>query len=183
MLTAPFFRARATATKAATAAAVLLASAAALSGCAGQPAPHAAAAQISVGMPSASAALDVTTLNGERPPGRLARLVDTTIMLDTVDVHGQRIVVEKGVRKAGTRVGIHVHQYGGHTRVVSGEITRFFEGPAPQKKPAGTRYYKPPPVMMGAAHPPREDAVLIDTFLLPPGKPTITIREPGFPPR
>ena len=174
MLTHPFFHSRIAA------AAVVLASAAALGGCAatqhtGQPAPHLAA--------SASAALDVTTLNGERPPGRLARLVDAITMLDTVDVNGQRIVVEKGIRKAGTRVGIHVHEYGGHTCVLSGEITGFMEGHAPQKWPAGTCYYMPPDMLMAAANLGTEDVELIDTFLLPPGKPTITIREPGFPSR
>jgi hypothetical protein len=52
----------------------------------------------------ARTARDVTTINGERPSGRLARLVGSITMLDTVDVNGQRIVVEEGVRKADTRV-------------------------------------------------------------------------------
>ena len=101
MLTTPLLRSRTAA------AALVLVSAAALGGCAAhrQHAHHAHPAAA-----SASAALDVTTLNGERPPGRLARLVNSTTMLDTIDVNGQRIVVEKGTRKAGTRVGIHVHE-------------------------------------------------------------------------
>ena len=41
----------------------------------------------------------------------------------------------------------------------------------------------PPNVLMAAANLGSEDVVLIDTFILPPGKPTITIREPGFPAR
>jgi hypothetical protein len=158
-------------------AALALTGAVALGGCA---APHEGmAAHHSTSM--TSTALDVTMLNGERPPGRLARLVDSIIMLDTVDVNGQRMVVEKGVRKAGTRVGIHVHEYGGHTCVISGEITGFMEGHAPKKWPAGTCYYMPPAMLMAAANLGTEDVVLIDTFILPPGKPTITIREPGFP--
>ena len=180
MLTNPLFHSRITA------AAVVLATAAALGGCAatqhtGQPAQHSAASANASA--STSTALDVTTLNGERPPGRLARLVDAITMLDTVDVNGQRIVVEKGIRKAGTRVGIHVHEYGGHTCVLSGEITGFMQGHAPQKWPAGTCYYMPPNMLMAAANLGTEDVELIDTFLLPPGKPTITIREPGFPSR
>lgn len=127
-----------------------------------------------------SSELNVTTLNGERPPGRLARLVDVKTLLDTIDVNGKRIVVDKGVRKAGTRVGIHVHDYGGHTCVVSGEITGFMEGYPPTQWPAGTCYYMPPHRLMAAANLGTEDAVLIDTFILPPGAPTITIREPGF---
>ena len=171
MLTVPFFHSRRAA------ALLVLASAAALGGCAahhGGQSAHPPAAH-------ASAALDVTLLNGERPPGQLARLVDAITMLDTVDVNGQRIVVEKGTRKAGTRVGIHVHEYGGHTCVLSGEITGFMEGHAPKKWPAGTCYYMPPDMLMAAANLGTEDVVLIDTFILPPGKPTITIREPGFP--
>lgn len=125
----------------------------------------------------------ISTINGERLPARMARLVDSSTMLDTVDVNGQRIVVEKGVRKAGTRVGIHVHEYGGHTCVLSGEITGFMEGHAPHKWPVGTCYYMPPNVPMAAANLGTEDAVLVDTFILPPGKPTITILEPGFPQR
>jgi hypothetical protein len=172
MLTTPLLRSRTAA------AALMLVSAAALGGCAAhrQHAHHAHPAAA-----SASAALDVTTLNGERPPGRLARLVNSTTMLDTIDVNGQRIVVEKGTRKAGTRVGIHVHEYGGHTCVLSGEITGFMEGHAPKKWPAGTCYYMPPNMLMAAANLGTEDVELIDTFILPPGKPTITIREPGFP--
>jgi quercetin dioxygenase-like cupin family protein len=148
--------------------ALLLACAAALGGCATAPAPQ---------------AQDVTTINGQPVPGRMARLVDAVTMLDTIDVNGQRIAVEKGVRKAGTRVGIHVHEYGGHTCVLTGEITGFMEGHAPHKWPAGTCYYMPPNVLMAAANLGSEDVVLIDTFILPPGKPTITIREPGFPAR
>lgn len=128
-------------------------------------------------------AQSISTINGERLPARMARLVDSSTMLDTVDVNGQRIVVEKGVRKAGTRVGIHVHEYGGHTCVLSGEITGFMEGHAPHKWPAGTCYYMPPNVPMAAANLGTEDVVLVDTFILPPGKPTITILEPGFPER
>lgn len=173
MLIARFFHSRRAA------AVLLLASTAALGGCAahhGGQSAHPSAAST-----SASAALDVTMLNGERPPGQLARLVDAITMLDAVDVNGQRIVVEKGTRKAGTRVGIHVHEYGGHTCVLSGEITGFMEGHAPKKWPAGTCYYMPPDMLMAAANLGAEDVVLIDTFILPPGKPTITILEPGFP--
>lgn len=133
--------------------------------------------------PSVSTELNVTRINGERPPGRLERLVNVTTMLDTIDSNGQRILVERGVRKAGTRVAIHVHEYGGHTCVLSGEITDFIEGHPPKRFPAGTCYYMPPNLLMTAANLGSEDAVLIDTFILPPGKPPMTIREPGYPAR
>ncbi len=123
----------------------------------------------------------ITTINGEIPPGSLLPLQNTTTMLDTIDSEGKRLVVKKGIRKAGTRVGIHVHKYGGHTCVLSGEITDFIEGVETQKYPTGTCYYMPPNVFMSAANLGSEDAVLIDTFILPIGQPEITICEPGYP--
>ena len=150
---------------------------AALLGCDITKSPHTNA------QPSMSAELDVTQINRERPPGRLERLVDVTTMLDTLDSNGQRILVERGVRKAGTRVAIHVHEYGGHTCVLSGEITDFVEGRPPKKFRAGTCYYMPPNVLMTAANLSNEDAVVIDTFILPPGRFPTTIREPGYPAR
>lgn len=156
--------------------AMALAGASLLSGCAAHHGMHHANSAAST-----SSELDITTINGQRPPGRLERLVDVKKMMDTVDVNGNRMLVERGVRKAGTRVAIHVHQYGGHTCVMSGEITDFMEGHPPSKWPAGTCYYMPPNLLMTAANLGTEDAVLIDTFILPPGAPTITIREPGYP--
>lgn len=123
----------------------------------------------------------LTTINGSVPEGELLPLQDTTTMIDTIDSNGLRLVVTKGVRKAGTRVGIHVHKHGGHTCVLSGEITDFVEGLEPQTYSAGTCYYMPPNVPMSAANLGQEDAVLIDTFNLPPGEPTISILEPNYP--
>ena len=121
-----------------------------------------------------------TTINGETPPGELARLVDVTTMLDTVNAEGERLLVVRGVRKAGTRVGIHVHQWGGHTCVLSGTITDFVEGREPSTFPAGTCYYMPPNTPMSAANLGDDDAVLIDTFVLPVDGEPITILEPGY---
>ena len=121
-----------------------------------------------------------TTINGETPPGELARLVDVTTMLDTVNAEGERLLVVRGVRKAGTRVGIHVHQWGGHTCVLSGTTTDFVEGREPSTFPAGTCYYMPPNTPMSAANLGDEDAVLIDTFVLPVDGEPITILEPGY---
>lgn len=140
-----------------------------------------AKSQHSQAQPSISSELNVNQINGEWPPGRLERLVDATIMLDTINSDGQRILVERGVRKAETRVAIHTHEYGGHTCVLSGEITNFMEGHPPKKSPAGICYYMPPNLLMTAANLGSEDAVLIDTFILPPGKSPITIRELGYP--
>lgn len=80
-----------------------------------------------------------------------------------------------------TRVGIHVHQYGGYTCVIKGVITLFVEGKDPQLSQAGKCYYMPPNVAMAAANLGSEDAILIDNFILPPGEDFITIIEPGAP--
>lgn len=126
---------------------------------------------------SADVPAEVNTINGQVPPGTVADLVDTSTMLDTIDANGLRLVIFKGTRKAGTRVGIHIHDYGGHTCVLSGEITDFVEGQEPKKYPAGKCYYMPPKTPMSAANLGSVDAVLIDTFNLPPGAPTINIIE------
>ncbi|MCL7407266.1 cupin domain-containing protein [Paradonghicola geojensis] len=123
----------------------------------------------------------VREINGYSPPGELKPLQNEITMIDTIDVNGNRLVVMKGVREAGTRVGIHVHEYGGHTCVLSGTITDFVEGKAPMLFKAGQCYYMPPNVPMTATNLGSEDAILIDTFIVPPGKPLITILEPGYP--
>lgn len=123
----------------------------------------------------------ITEINGQTPPGVLLPLQDTSVMLDTLDSTGKRVVVTKGTRKAGTRVGIHIHKYGGHTCVLSGVITDFVQGHQPMIFPAGTCYYMPAGVPMTAANLGAVDALLIDNFILPPGEPFITILEPGHP--
>lgn len=100
-------------------------------------------------------------------------------MLDTIDADGLRLVITEGTRPAGSRAAIHIHKYGGHTCVISGEITDFIEGHEPMVFPAGNCYYMPPNTLMTAANLGTTDAVLIDTFNLPVGEPRITIREAG----
>ena len=122
----------------------------------------------------------ITTINGTVPEGKLQPLANTSTMLDTKQSDGLRLLVTKGTRLAGTRVAIHVHEYGGHTCVLSGEITDFVEGKANGRYPAGTCYYMPANTPMSAANLGKEDSVLIDTFVLPFGAPPITIMEPGY---
>lgn len=136
-------------------------------------------AVLCVSAQGADVASTVSTINGRTLPGKIAGLENVTVMLDTIDANGKQIIVTKGTRKAGTRVGIHIHEYGGHTCVLTGEITDFIEGHEPMKFPAGSCYYMPPNVPMSAANLGTEDAVLIDTFVVPPGASTITILETG----
>ena len=122
-----------------------------------------------------------TTINGSTPPGVATRLTDLKVMLDTVDADGNRLLVQQGIRKPGTRAPIHYHDYGGTTCVLSGTITDFVEGMPSATFPAGTCYYMTPDVAMTAVNLGTEDVRLIDTFVLPPGIATITVLEPGWP--
>lgn len=125
---------------------------------------------------------DVTTINGAALPVPWKSLRDKKTMLDTIDADGNRLVITRATRPAGSRAPIHSHDYGGHTCVLSGEITDYNEGrDEPMVFPAGTCYYMPPNTLMTATNLGTSDAVLIDTFNLPAGAPTITIREPGKP--
>jgi len=122
----------------------------------------------------------ITAINGTVPDGELLPLQDTVKMLETETSDGMRLIVMKGTRKAGTRVGIHIHKYGGHTCVLSGNMTDFVEGSEPSHYPTGTCYYMPADTPMAAANLGEEDAVLVDTFILPYGEDEITILEPNW---
>lgn len=122
----------------------------------------------------------VSTINGTVPPGVLLPLQDISTMIDTIDANGQRLYVIQGVRKPGTRSPIHVHEYGGHTCVLSGTMTDYMEGHEPMTVPAGQCYYMPPNTPMAAANLGTEDVRITDTFTLPPGAPTITVIDPDW---
>lgn len=109
-------------------------------------------------------------------------LVDVSVMIDTIQDDGNRLIVWAGTRKAGTRAAIHYHDYGGHTCVLSGTMTDFVEGHEPMTYPAGTCYYMPPDTPMTAANLGTEDVRLTDTFILPAEASPTNILEPGWPP-
>ena len=52
----------------------------------------------------------ITAINGEVPPGKLERLHNTSVMIDTITADGKRLLVQRGTRRAGTRVGIHAYR-------------------------------------------------------------------------
>ena len=122
-----------------------------------------------------------TTVNGAAPPGTAAPLAEMTVMLDTVQADGQRLLVQQGIRTPGTRAPIHFHDFGGMTCVLSGTITDFVEGKEPASISAGSCYYMPPDTAMTAANLGKEDVRLIDTFVVPPDAPAIIVLEPGWP--
>lgn len=123
----------------------------------------------------------VTTINGVGLPGEMATLVDEHVMIDTIIHSGERLTTTRAVRKAGTRVGIHMHKYGGWTCVLEGAMTDFVEGKAPAYYPAGTCYYMPPNMHMATSNMGSVDAVIQDTFITPVNEPSITIVEPNYP--
>lgn len=122
-----------------------------------------------------------TTINGAAPPGVMAKLVDISVLLDKVSGDGKRLLVVRGIRKPGTRAPIRVHDFGGHSCVMSGTMTAFIEGSEPTPYPAGSCYYMTPAVPMTAVNLGTEDVELVDTFELPPEAPAIIVLEPGWP--
>lgn len=121
-----------------------------------------------------------TEINGESLPGELLPTQDGKVLLDIVNAYGQRVYIVKAIRKAGTRVGIHVHRYGGYTLILSGEMTDFVQGLPIKKYKANSGYYMPPCVPMSAANLGEEDVELIDIFIGEPCKPFIEILEPDW---
>ena len=121
-----------------------------------------------------------TEINGSRPPGELKTLVDSHTLLKTKNVYGDWVLMIKSIRKAGTRVGIHVHKYGGYTLILKGTMTDFVQGQE-NKTYSNSGYYMPPCSPMAAANLGEEDVELIDIFIGPPGEPFIEVLEPEWP--
>ena len=122
-----------------------------------------------------------TKINGQTVPGELATLVDSVVLLDICNAAGQRVKIVKSIRKAGTRVGIHVHKYGGYTLILSGEMTDFVQGKPIKKYGPNSGYYMPPCTPMSAANLGDVDVELIDIFIGEPCEPFIEVMEPAWP--
>ena len=122
-----------------------------------------------------------TKINGENVPGTMAGLVNSVVLLNITNAQGQRVKIIKSIRKAGTRVGIHVHKYGGYTLILDGEMTDYVQGKAIQKYGPNSGYYMPPCTPMSAANLGNKDVTLIDIFIGQPGEPFIEVLEPGWP--
>ena len=121
-----------------------------------------------------------TKINGETLPGTLATLVDSTILLNQKNADGQQVYMVRSTRKAGTRVGIHVHKYGGYTLILSGTMTDFVQGQPVKTYGPNSGYYMPPCTPMSAANLGEEDVELIDIFIGPPCEAFITVVEPEW---
>ena len=123
-----------------------------------------------------------TTLDGVNMTNvaRVEGLVDVQVLLDTIDQNGNNIVQTLGVRKAGTRVGVHMHKYGGFTTILKGTMTDYVQGFGAPRASFGPNmtYYMPANLPMSAANLGDEDVLLIDTFIIPPGENVIHVLEP-----
>lgn len=125
-----------------------------------------------------------TTINGEKPPGVMEKLTDIVVLVDSVGQDGERLVVQRGIRKPGTRAPIQYHGFAGNTCVMTGTMTHFVEGADPVVYPAGACYETPMGVATTAANLGTDDVRLIDTVVLPSDAGAvgaIFVLEPGWP--
>ena len=125
---------------------------------------------------------NTSTVNGKEVDGNLLPLIGPSIIVDQV-IDGKRLVANLGTRKAGTRVGVHVHESGGATFVIAGKgaITDSVEGYADTFNPVGNYYFMPYNTPMSAANLTEDDVVLLDLFFFPVDQTAITILEPDYP--
>lgn len=123
--------------------------------------------------------VDVTTINGAVPPGRVTKTMESEPMISTFDGFGNEIHVVRSVRAFGTRSPIHMHEHGGITCVVEGEMTLYLEGAEPQRAPAGQCYYMPPGKPMSGVNTARSDTVMHDIFTIPVGTDIWKVVEAG----
>ena len=120
-----------------------------------------------------------TTINGTRPPGRVALVITSTREL-AVDRNGQEVRVYRDVRLAGTRAPIHVHGAGGWTCVLKGQAVLYLDGAKPIRAGAGSCVNMPPLTPMSNYNPGPGPAVLLDSFVTPPGADVWRIIEKGY---
>jgi len=125
---------------------------------------------------------NTSTVNGKEVDGNLLPLIGPSTIVDQV-IDGKRLVANLGTRKAGTRVGVHVHESGGATFVIAGKgaITDSVEGYADTFNPVGNYYFMPYNTPMSAANLTEDDVVLLDLFFFPVDQTAITILEPDYP--
>ncbi|MBM3689811.1 MAG: cupin domain-containing protein [Actinobacteria bacterium] len=120
----------------------------------------------------------VLTINGEIPPNKPTPLTESTVVVDVVEA-GQRHVVFRDERPAGTRSPIHLHPYGGVTCMVSGEMTLYLEGSEPQRAGPGQCYSMPPGRPMTGVNTGDGVAILFDIFTVPEGEAVWKVVEEG----
>ncbi len=121
----------------------------------------------------------VAMLNGSVPLGKVSRSMGEVQVLHQTDEQGNEVFIMRTTRAPGTRSPIHLHDYGGTTCVLEGEMTLFMEGAAPQTVKAGGCYYMPPGHAMSGSNQGSGDAVMLDSFKVPVGQAVWRVVEPG----
>lgn len=161
------------------AAAAALALGAAVAGCGGDDPAAGTSAQADAVIAQADAIPLTSTVNGEVPPGRVALVTTSTRALQFMR-GDEQVSVYRDVRPAGTRAPIHVHPFGGWTCVVKGQAVLYLEGSTPITTRAGGCVNMPPLRPMSNYNPGPGPAVLLDSFVEPPGSPVWRVIEKGY---
>jgi len=131
------------------------------------------------GRPGPHAGHQVTTLNGEVPPGEVTQ-ADVTLLLRQSLGHGRILYQYRTTRPPGTRAPIHEHPNSGSTCVIVGESTLRVEGdPTPHTYTAGQCLFMPSGVAMANLNSGTIPFVTIDTFVIPRGAKPMEVLEPG----
>lgn len=128
-------------------------------------------------------------INGTKPKGKLQTMENVSSQMvnwkgrDRLTGEKTHIVANLGYRKAGTRVGIHVHEDSGITFVLKGKgaVTDYVESMPNSTSKKGDYYFMPSNVPMAAANLTKRDVLLLDLFVVSAGTEPITILEPGYP--
>lgn len=123
----------------------------------------------------------VDVVNGAVPPNEAtyAEKSEEEIARHATDP-GMETVVIRTTRAPGTRAAIHMHEHGGTTCVIEGEMTLYLEGAEPARAPAGTCYFMPPGRVMTGVNTGDGTAVMHDIFTVPTGADTWRPVETGF---
>lgn len=129
--------------------------------------------------PASPPPADVTTINGEIPPGTATKIDESITLLDVTD-EGLQHLVYQDRRAPGTRSPIHEHPYGGTTCVLEGQMTLYLDGSEPQVANAGECYWMPPGRPMTGVSTGDVFALMLDNFQVPPGEPVWWVVEPGM---
>lgn len=128
----------------------------------------------------------LSTVNGETPPGVATFAKAQSDAMKTTDAHGNIVLTHYTVRAAGTRSPVHVHEQGGTTCLMQGEMTLYLEDARPHRAVAGECYYMPAGRAMSGLNSGTSDAIMFDSFVLPKGSPewvNLELDEPGHKPK
>ena len=104
-------------------------------------------------------------------PREGARALSVAPQVDTLQEDGARTAAFLTRRAAGTRTPIHVHEGGGVTCLIEGEMTLYVEGQEPVRKGPGECYYMPSGVRMFGHNSGKQTAVFFDFFKTAKGQP------------